>query len=163
MGVDGAVGTVGAAVPAPIHQLGAAELELLEAACLLHDVAGGSDLVEHPFRSARQVAETELDGFPPDERRAIAVLIAIHRATEAQGEVEGWLTSLPARLERSVQLLGPLLRLADGFDASRRQSVRAIEAEGMAAARQATSPSVDLASGFMTPGYRSCLPLTKRQ
>jgi hypothetical protein len=58
----------------------------------------------------------------------MCVLIAIHRATDAAAEVDDWLRSLPDDLQRAVSLLGPLLRLADGLDVTRRQSVRWLDA-----------------------------------
>jgi hypothetical protein len=113
---------------APQHGLGPRELELLEFACLLHDMSGDGSGEEHPFRSARQVKELQLDGFSQDEVDAMAVLIAIHRVVAEQGEAETWLQGLPPDLQDKVRLLGPLLRLADGLDATRRQSVRTLDA-----------------------------------
>lgn len=110
------------------HGLGQADLELLESACLLHDIAGGALGLEHPMRSARHVRESHLEGFNQVELDTLAVLIAIHRALDEQSEVEEWLHALPADTQRRVMLLGPLLRLATGLNASRRQSVRGLEA-----------------------------------
>jgi exopolyphosphatase/pppGpp-phosphohydrolase len=110
------------------HGRAQSEADVLEYACLLHDVGGGELGDERPYRSARKVRESDLDGFSQDERDAMAVLIAIHRTIDAQSEVEGWLEALPSDLADKVQHLGPLLRLADGLDASRRQTVRALDA-----------------------------------
>lgn len=110
------------------HQLGRPEQDLLEYACLLHDIGSEGLGEERPYRSARRLRETELEGFDADERTAIAVLIAIHRATDSAAEVDDWLRSLPDDLQRAVPLLGPLLRLADGFDVTRRQAVRWLDA-----------------------------------
>ena len=102
--------------------------ELLEYACLLHDIGGSSLDGEHPFRSARLVKESRLELLGAEQVDAMAVLIAIHRALAEQSEVEPWLRALPDDVQRKVTLLGPLLRLADALDASRGQSVRGIEA-----------------------------------
>jgi dTMP kinase len=110
------------------HQLSAEDRNLLEYACLLHDLAGGEPGVEHPSRSARHVRESRLAGFEQSELEMLGVLIAIHRASDEESEVEDWLRALSPELQRRVQLLGPLLRLADGLDAGRRQSVRSINA-----------------------------------
>ncbi len=104
------------------------DLELLEYACLLHDIGGGALDGEHPYRSARMVKERPPDALSPLEIDAIAVLIAIHRALDEQSEVDDWFRALPAELQDKVQHLGPLLRLADGLDASRRQTVRTLDA-----------------------------------
>ena len=112
---------------ASCHGLGRAEQDLLEYACLLHDI-GGEVGDERPYRSARQVRQSELAGFTPDELSAMAVLMAIHRVADEQAEVDDWLRDLPDDLRRAVQLLGPLLRLADALDAPRRQSVRSLDA-----------------------------------
>jgi hypothetical protein len=58
----------------------------------------------------------------------MAVLIAIHRATDENSAVEEWFRALSADHQRKVSLLGPLLRLADGLDATRKQSVRDLDA-----------------------------------
>lgn len=113
---------------ADVHRLGRREQDLLEYACLVHDIGSEGTGEERPYRSARQLREAELDGFSDDERTAMAVLIAIHRATDSAAEVDDWLRSLPDDLQRSVALLGPLLRLADGLDATRRQSIRWLDA-----------------------------------
>lgn len=113
---------------ASLHQLTRPDRDLLEYACLLHDIGGSAIGEEHPSRSARQVKESSLEGFSADEVQAMAVLIAIHRAVDSQSEAEEWLRSLPDDRQRAVQLLGPLLRLADGLDASRGQSIRGVDA-----------------------------------
>jgi thymidylate kinase len=110
------------------HQSGPAELELLEHACLLHDIGGSNLGLEHPIRSARRVRESGLEGFEQHELDAMAVLIGIHRALDEQSEVEEWLRQLPSDLQAAVTLVGPLLRLAEGLDASRKQSVRGVRA-----------------------------------
>jgi dTMP kinase len=110
------------------HQLESPDLELLDYACLLHDIAGSELGEERPYRSARQVRDSGLAGFSQDELSAVAILIAIHRAHDEASEVEGWFQSLPAELQRKVGLLGPLLRLADGLDVGRRQTTRGVEA-----------------------------------
>ena len=110
------------------HELGRPELDLLEYACLLHDIGGDELSLERPYRSARRVRDSGLEGFSDDELAAIAVLIAIHRVTDEETEVDDWLRSLPEHLERVVFRLGPLLRLADGLDASRRQAIRSLDA-----------------------------------
>jgi dTMP kinase len=113
---------------APQHRLGPGELELLEHACLLHDIGGGNLGEEHPSRSAHRVKESRLEGFNPDELDTMAVLIAIHRASDEQSAAEEWLRALSADDQRKVFLLGPLLRLADGLDTTRKQSVRDLDA-----------------------------------
>ena len=110
------------------HGMGQTELELLEFACLLHDIGGSSLGLEHPIRSARRVRESHLEGLDQQELDTIGVLIGIHRALEEQSEVEEWLRALPPDLQRTVHAVGPLLRLADGLDASRRQTVRGLRA-----------------------------------
>lgn len=110
-----------------IHRLPPVERELLDYAALLHDT-GDSAGAPHPMRSARQVRESGLEGFSQDELNKLAVLIAIHRAAEEQSEAERWLASLPPADQEAVRLLGPLLRLAIGLDASRSQTVRWIDA-----------------------------------
>lgn len=110
------------------HKLGRPEQDLLEFACLLHDIGFEGLGEERPYRSARRLRDTKLTGFSENERTAMAVLIAIHRASDEAAEVDDWLRSLPDDLQRAVHLLGPLLRLADGFDFTRRQAVRWLDA-----------------------------------
>jgi thymidylate kinase len=113
---------------AKLHRLDEEAQQLLRFACLLHDIGGLSLGAERPIRSARHVRESNLEGFGQTELTALAVLIGIHRVTDDHSEVESWYRSLPPDLQRSVSLLGPLLRLAEGLDATRRQSVRALTA-----------------------------------
>jgi exopolyphosphatase/pppGpp-phosphohydrolase len=100
----------------------------LEHACLLHDIGGSNLGEEHPLRSADHVRASRLEGFSRDELDAMAVLIAIHRAADEDSAVEEWFRALPADGQRNVSLLGPLLRLADGLDTTRKQTVRDLDA-----------------------------------
>ncbi|MCC7107079.1 MAG: HD domain-containing protein [Chloroflexi bacterium] len=109
------------------HQLLPAARDVLEVAALLHDLAGTVGM-PHPMRSARRIKESQLEGFQQVELDQMAVLVAIHRAMEEETEAEGWFGELSVADQQTVRMLGPLLRLAIGLDASRSQTVRWIDA-----------------------------------
>ena len=112
----------------PLHQLGAAEAELLEFGVLLHNVGeeGDEDRDRH-VRTAQMVRDSALPGFSADELNAIGVLAA---ATTIQHhrELEAWLETVPHAYRETVRKLAPIVRLADGMDASHEQTVRWVEA-----------------------------------
>lgn len=112
----------------PLHKLGGREAELLEFGVLLHNIGeeGGEERDQH-IRTAQMIRDSALPGFSEDELNAIGVLAA---ATTIQHirELEAWLDTVPKDYRETVRKLAPIVRLADGMDASHEQTVRWVEA-----------------------------------
>ena len=113
---------------ASVHGLSEVERELLDYAALLHDIGGNTLGEEHFTRSARRVLESELEGFNLEELELLATVIAFHHTTDPAEDAHEWMAALPDKLQATARLLGPILRLADALDSTRRQTVRTIDA-----------------------------------
>ncbi len=112
----------------PLHRLGRAEAELLEFGVLLHNIGeeGDEDRDRH-IRTAAMIRDSALPGFSADELNAIGVLAAATTIQHA-AELDAWLGTVPPDFRDAVRKLGPLVRLADGMDASHEQTVRWVRA-----------------------------------
>ncbi|MFB3778978.1 MAG: HD domain-containing protein [Bryobacteraceae bacterium] len=112
----------------PIHGLPMESGRLLEAAAWLHDVGHYISDASHHKHSYYVVSNSDLPGFTGPERELIANLCRYHRKSLPAPHHEG-LKSLDQQQERTLKLLLPLLRLADGLDRSHRQPVRSIRCQ----------------------------------
>jgi hypothetical protein len=112
----------------PLHQLGSAQAELLEFGVLLHNVGeeGDEDRDRH-VRTAQMIRDSALPGFSADELNTIGVLAASTTIQHLR-ELEAWLETVPQGYRETVRKLAPIIRLADGMDASHEQTVRWVEA-----------------------------------
>src|SRR3712207_5390602 len=112
----------------PLHKLGGAEAELLEFGVLLHNIgeAADEDRDRH-VRTAQMIRESALPGFSADELNTIGVLAASTTIQHLR-ELEAWLETVPQAYRETVRKLAPIVRLADGMDASHEQTVRWVEA-----------------------------------
>jgi exopolyphosphatase/guanosine-5'-triphosphate,3'-diphosphate pyrophosphatase len=109
----------------PLHRLPREQGRLLEAASYLRDAGHYISDMGHHKHSHYIVANADLAGFTGAERQMVALLCRYHRKAmpnARQMEFE----PLPPDERRSLQLLTPLLRLADGLDRSREQRVDSI-------------------------------------
>ena len=111
----------------PFHGLGAQAAELLEFGALLHNVGEHGDQRDRHVRTAALIRESSLPGFTPDELNVIGVIAAAH-TIHHQRELEAWLATVPSTHRPMVEKLAPLVRLADGMDATHEQTVRWVEA-----------------------------------
>jgi len=103
---------------------------LLEAACRLHDVGFGLDPVRHPYRSARIIMESGLDGFTARQRAIVAGTVILHSGDWVRAQYSRPISSGAVR--RAVLKLGAILRVADGLDRGHIQDarIRAISIKG---------------------------------
>lgn len=111
----------------PMHGLGPDERILLEGAALLHDIGwpvskGGSG---HHKHSARLILRQSWKHLEPAQVQMMALVARYHRKALPCSEHGEFHVLAPVR-QRVVQILAALLRLADAFDRSHLQRVRAI-------------------------------------
>jgi len=108
----------------PLHRLGKAERDLLEAAALLHDMGWTVAGPKHHKHSGRLIRENEakLIGFTPAEVELIANVARYHRKSPPSTRHDAFASLTPAK-QRLVQQLSALLRIADGLDRPHRQHI----------------------------------------
>ena len=94
----------------------------------LHDVGHFVSDTGHHKHSAYVVANSDMPGFTDRERFLIAMLCRYHRKTMPSARHEG-LATLDDDQKRTIQLLTPLLRLADSLDRGHEQRVDEIECQ----------------------------------
>jgi exopolyphosphatase / guanosine-5'-triphosphate,3'-diphosphate pyrophosphatase len=108
-----------------LHELGAAERELLYFSGLLHDVGAAVAQSGHHKHSLYIISNAEIEGFSARERALMANIARYHRkALPSQHHVEYMALSAPD--QRLVRRLGALLRLADGLDPDHLQVVESV-------------------------------------
>ncbi|MBM3728038.1 MAG: Ppx/GppA family phosphatase [Acidobacteria bacterium] len=110
----------------PLHGLQADWGKLLDAACHLRDAGHFVSDTGHHKHSWYLVANSDLAGFTSAERDVIALLCRYYRKTPPAAR-HAEFQALDAEARRAVQLLVPLIRLADALDKNRGQRVEGIE------------------------------------
>jgi exopolyphosphatase/guanosine-5'-triphosphate,3'-diphosphate pyrophosphatase len=110
----------------PAHRLDGRAREWLEYAALLHDIGVHISHGRHHKHSYYLIKNGDLRGFEPEEVEVIA-LVARHHRRGLPSKSRGGYASLPAPLRRTVKTLAAMLRLAEGLDRSRAQSVGSFE------------------------------------
>ena len=112
---------------APLHGLGPAERELLEAAALLHDIGWSVSHAKHHKHSYRLIHESRrtLNSFTAREIELIANIARYHRKALPALKHEPFAVLAPDNQEL-VRKLAALLRVADGLDRPHRQAVRQV-------------------------------------
>jgi exopolyphosphatase/guanosine-5'-triphosphate,3'-diphosphate pyrophosphatase len=104
-----------------LHHLDAVDRELLEYACMLHDIGEHVSSHGHHRHGAYLVEHGQLKGFDPAEIQMLTALVRWHRRGNPDSD-----TYPLAELAR-VQRLPALIRLADGLDRGRSGAVTAVE------------------------------------
>jgi exopolyphosphatase/guanosine-5'-triphosphate,3'-diphosphate pyrophosphatase len=106
----------------PLHQMGAAERELIEYGALLHDIGWHIGRDGHHKHSMYLILNGDLKNFSQDEIKTIAAIARHHRKATPRSKHENY-ASLPARFRRIVDVGAALLRLSDGLDRSHSSAI----------------------------------------
>jgi exopolyphosphatase/guanosine-5'-triphosphate,3'-diphosphate pyrophosphatase len=110
----------------PLHQLPHSAGRLLDAAAHLHDIGHFISDTRHHKHSYYIVLNSDMPGFTEQEREVVANLCRYHRKAMPTQDHSNW-QPLEEESRKTVNLLAPLLRLADNLDRSRGQRVRSLE------------------------------------
>lgn len=105
-----------------LHGLDGEDRELLEYAALLHDIGEHVSPTGHHKHGAYLIRHGQLRGFTPEEVQLLAGIARWHRRGEPKASEE-----LPLVDVDRLRKLVAILRLADGLDRSRSQTVDAID------------------------------------
>ncbi len=112
----------------PLHGLGDEDRQVLRYAALLHDIGEAIALRGHHKHSAYLLENSEIRGFSPGEMGMLCTLARFHKSRGISPDFAPY-RALRADRRQAVELLLPLLQLADGLDRSRDQSVEELELE----------------------------------
>ncbi len=110
----------------PLHKLAPEFGKLAQAAAYLHDVGHYVSDTSHHKHSAYLIQHADMPGFTDHERRIIAMLARYHRKAMPSERHSGY-QGLDADSRRAVQLLTPILRIADNLDRGHEQRVDSVE------------------------------------
>jgi exopolyphosphatase/guanosine-5'-triphosphate,3'-diphosphate pyrophosphatase len=99
------------------HESPARTRELLHSAALLHDIGWSQtpDGKGHHKQSARLIREHKWKHLLPDEMEIVAQIARYHRKAPPQPDHEEF-QALKASAQKSVMILGGILRLGDALD-----------------------------------------------
>lgn len=111
------------------HGLGGRERDLLDGAALLHDIGWSQtpDGRGHHKQSARLITQQAWKGFSPGEVKMVATIARYHRKSPPKPE-HAEFHALPAGAQRTVMILGGLLRVADALDRTHTQKIARLTA-----------------------------------
>ena len=112
----------------PLHRLPPALGKLLEAAAYLHDIGHFVSDTSHHKHSYYLVAHSDLPGFTDTERQMIALLCRYHRKSMPTPRHSPFQTIDPES-RRAINMLAPLLRIADSLDRSHEQRVADLQVQ----------------------------------
>jgi exopolyphosphatase/guanosine-5'-triphosphate,3'-diphosphate pyrophosphatase len=129
---------------AGLHDLGAAERELLWAACLLHDIGVAVNYDDHHRHSHYLTLNAGLPGFDPRELILIGLVARYHRKGAPDASELGDLAR-PGDEER-LRLLCGVIRLAEQLERSRDQAITEVRVSangGGVALEATTNPALD--------------------
>jgi len=101
----------------PLHNMSAAERELIEYGALLHDIGWHIGRDGHHKHSMYLILHGDLKNFSDDEIKVIANIARYHRKATPKAKHDSY-AQLPGRLRRVVDVGAALLRLSDGLDRS---------------------------------------------
>jgi exopolyphosphatase/guanosine-5'-triphosphate,3'-diphosphate pyrophosphatase len=112
---------------ADLHGLGEEERHLLYCAGLLHDIGYVEGYWGHHKTAYKLILRAELPRLDDRAQRIVANVARYHRGARPKLKHKGFAALDPDDRE-VVQMLGGLLRLADGLDRSHADAVRDVEA-----------------------------------
>jgi exopolyphosphatase/guanosine-5'-triphosphate,3'-diphosphate pyrophosphatase len=130
----------------PLHLLPPHVGKLLEAAACLHDVGHYVSDTKHHKHSYYLVANSDMPGFTDRERLIVANLCRYHRRA-MPGPLHENFSALTGEEKKTVELLAPLLRLADSLDRSHNQRIESMQCQfrnGSVVLRLRSEADIDL-------------------
>jgi exopolyphosphatase/guanosine-5'-triphosphate,3'-diphosphate pyrophosphatase len=131
----------------PVHQLSAADRNLLEAAGLLHNVGLFVSHAAHHRHSYYVIRNTDqLVGFTDREVELIAQIARFHRKSEPKARHPEFEALSPLD-QRRVRVLAGILRLGIALDRTRQRAVRTLTVRPRSDVRQAIDVDVLAAPG----------------
>jgi exopolyphosphatase/guanosine-5'-triphosphate,3'-diphosphate pyrophosphatase len=107
---------------APLHGYGVAELELLEAASLLHDLGTTINYEDHHKHSQMLIVNNGLPGYTPRETALISLLARYHR--KGNPAVDDFASIVDDGDDERLTRLAALLRLAEFLERGRDGAVQ---------------------------------------
>jgi exopolyphosphatase/guanosine-5'-triphosphate,3'-diphosphate pyrophosphatase len=112
----------------PWHGLGARPREILHSAALLHDIGWSQtpDGSGHHKWSARLIRDYSWKNLSPDEVELVAQIARYHRKAPPQPDHEEF-HALKASAQKTVMILGGVLRIADALDRTHSARISAVE------------------------------------
>jgi exopolyphosphatase/guanosine-5'-triphosphate,3'-diphosphate pyrophosphatase len=113
----------------PWHGYGSRPRELLQSAALLHDIGWSQspDGKGHHKWSARLIQDYAWKNLTPEEVPLVAQIARYHRKAPPQPD-HAEFHALKAAAQKSVMILGGILRIADGLDRTHTGKVARVEA-----------------------------------
>ncbi len=109
----------------PLHGMGEAERELLDAAAVLHDSGILLDYFRHDLHGAYMLTAAPLDGFSHREQALLSLLVRYHR--RGRPKLGGYKPLCRPGDKRRLLQLAVCLRLAESLERSRAGRVRDLE------------------------------------
>jgi len=111
------------------HKMGSRSRELLHSAALLHDIGWSQtpDGRDHHKWSARLILEYAWKTLTPEEMSLVAQIARYHRKAPPEPD-HAEFYALKAAAQKSVMILGGILRVADGLDRTHTGKVVRVEA-----------------------------------
>ena len=130
---------------AGLHEHGAAERELLWAACMLHDIGTAIDYEDHHHHSNYLILNTGLPGFSARELMLVGLVTRYHR--KGDPDVSQLRDLALKGDDELLRLLSGIIRLSEQFERSRDGTIRQV--------------SVATRNGAVVLGPRSTPPATR--
>ncbi len=110
------------------HDLDETDLELLEYACLMHDIGYHISQRKHHKHSLYIIENSGLRGFKQDEIQIMAHVARYHRRSTPKKRHRVFM-GLSSKLREKITILSAFMRVADGLDRSHYQNVIDLRAE----------------------------------
>ena len=111
-----------------LHGYGDRELELLEAAALLHDVGYHIGADQHHKHSEYIIRNSAMPGFTNDETEIIATIARYHRKSHPKKKHASFM-ALTIDEQQVVRVLASILRVAEGLDRRQQQLVQRVRVQ----------------------------------
>ena len=109
----------------PLYDGPATDAELIEFAGLLHDLGYHISHAKHQKHSRYLIRNADLQGFQPEEIKIVSLAARYHRGAAPSANHKKFQT-VSASLQRRVEQLAGLLRIAEALDRSHFQNVTAL-------------------------------------